>query len=132
MKRRESRTRTKKVTLRQTIETLIQAATVEVFHRFDQETIDLDTLVYFVLQSFSLTTETYSEFYQAVKEHIVENFAVSQGPMRRREDLSVRHTLVTYVPPRKMTAPPKISVKPDEEVRYPRRVTPRSFKPPKP
>ena len=91
--------------------TRIQAATVEVFERFDTDTLDLDMLSYFVLQHFALSVENFNEIYCAVKDYIIANFAVSQGDLRRKEDTSLRHTLIHYVKPlegkRYSSRPPK-------------------------
>jgi len=85
--------------------TRVHAATVEVFDRFDVDTIDLDTLTFFVLQHFTLTPDNFHEVYCLTRDYIVENFAVSQGEMRRKQETNLRHTLVHYVKPKGETTP---------------------------
>src|SRR5579885_1205068 len=98
-KRKESRIRTKKVNAGDIMANRIMTATVEVFDRFDVDTLDLDTLCHFVLQHFTVSPENYHQLNTAIRDYVVKTFAVSQGDLRRKEDISLRHTLVHYVKP---------------------------------
>lgn len=84
------------VSFQQFEETRIQEVVLGIFKRFDYKAVDLDALVYFTLQFFYVTPETYEVMHRVVKNHIISHFAISQGKLKPPSDNSTRRLTVCY------------------------------------
>lgn len=84
------------VSFQQFEETRIQEVILGVFRRFDYKAVDLDSLVYFTLQFFYVTPESYEVMHRVVRNHIIAHFAISQGKLKPPSDNSTRRLIVCY------------------------------------
>lgn len=76
--------------------TRIQEVILGFFKRMDYAAVDLEALIYFVLQCFHVTTSTYEVMYKTVRKHIISNFAIHQGANVRLSEISMRRLTVCY------------------------------------
>lgn len=76
--------------------TRIQEVILGIFKKYDYAAIDMEALVYFVLQYFHITPATYEVMHKTVKNHIISNFAIHQGSSVRLSEISMRRLTVCY------------------------------------
>src|SRR4051812_23389260 len=74
----------------------IQEVVLGTFMRYGHTPIDLEALVYFVLQHFDVNPISYEDMYKLVRKHILSNFAVHQGDHIRLSEVSMRRLTVVY------------------------------------
>lgn len=74
----------------------IQSTVLSVLDRFGYEPIDLEALIFFTLQSFDINPLSYENLYKIIRNHILHNFSLEQGPHVRLSEISMRRITVSY------------------------------------
>lgn len=85
------------VSINQFEEHRIQEVILGVFKKFDCSIIDMEALIYFVLQEFTVKPHTYEHMYKQVKEHILHNFNIEQGSFTRLNEFNMRRLFVCHL-----------------------------------
>ena len=67
-----------------------------VFRRFNYNAIDLEALIYFTMQSFEVRPESYEGMYKIIRNHIIKNFAITQGSFIGMADIHMHRLTVCY------------------------------------
>lgn len=66
----------------------------EVFLRFGEERLDLEALIYFALHRMDVTPDNHHLLVGVLRDHILSQYSVSQGPLKERSDIDVRRVWV--------------------------------------
>jgi hypothetical protein len=72
----------------------IQNAILELFDKYDYQSIDLDALIFFVMQRFDVSVDTYENLYRVVRRHILSNFPATAGKHILLQEVSMRRMVI--------------------------------------
>jgi len=74
----------------------MQEATLGAFRRYHYNAMDLEALIYFSMQAFSVDPNTYEGIYKALRTYILKNFAIEQGSFIGYSDFNMHRLIVCY------------------------------------
>ena len=69
---------------------------LEFFVTFGSGPFEIEAIVYFVLLRMDVTPYDYNRVTAGIRTYIVDNFNVTKGDIRSREDVHMRQMLVTH------------------------------------
>lgn len=72
----------------------IHALALDIFRKYDYEPMDMEALIFCILQGFDISIHSYEGMYKKVRTYILENFSITQGKHLLLQEINMRRMVV--------------------------------------